>query len=153
MQKRRERRTRARSWKVTMLPDGTPSFHVMWDVKTIQEGLRKQEGLNSGGHELFTAPQLTRGNLSCPAILIHQPWVGQSTCLDGGTRWLEASLWKSVAILSVHLPHTGCTISDYQDTLSEVHSFLEKPPKGALLYGLQCQSCWSERQRIWSEKQ
>ena len=29
MQKRRERRRRARSWKVTVLPDSTPSFHVM----------------------------------------------------------------------------------------------------------------------------
>ena len=155
MQKRREERRRARSWPTTRLDmvswnlAGIPageldtfvghvSLHMMWDVMTIQEGFRKQEGLNSGGHELYTAPQLTKGNLRCPAILIHQRWAGQSTYLDGGTRWLAVSLWETATILSIHLPHSGCKISDFQDTLSEVHGFLEKRPKGALLLGMDC---------------
>ena len=133
------------SWNLAGLPAGEldtfvvhVSFHMMWDALTIQESFRKQEGLNSGGHELYTALQLTKGNLRCPAILIHQRWKGQSTCLNGGTRWLAVSLWNTVTILSAHLPHNGCKISDYQDTLSEVHSVLEKRPKGALLLGMDC---------------
>ena len=70
-------------------------------------------------------------------MLIHQRWAGQSTSLNGGTRWLAVSLW-TVTILSAQLPHSGCKISDYQDTLSEVHSFLEKRPQGALLLGMDC---------------
>ena len=126
------------SWNLAGIPAGEldtfveiVSLHMMWDVITIHEGFRKQEGLNSGGHELYTAPQLTKGNLRCTAILIHQRWAGQSTYLDGGTRWLAVSLWETATILSIHLPHSGCKISDFQDTLSEVHGFLEKRPKGA----------------------
>ena len=133
------------SWNLAGIPAGEldtfvglASLHMMWDVMTILEGFRKQEGLNSGVHQLFTAPQLTKGNLRCPEIVIHQRCAGQSTYLDGGTRWLAVSLWKTVTILSVHLPHSGCKISDYQDTLSEVHSFLEKRPKGALFLGTDC---------------
>ena len=144
------------SWNLAGIPAGEldtfvgiVSLHMMWDVMTIQEGFRKQEGLNSGGHELYTAPQLTKGNLRCPAILIHQRWAGQSTYLDGGTRWLAVSLWETATILSVHLPHSGCKISDYQDTLSESTRFPgEAAQRGALAgNGLQCQSCRSERQR------
>ena len=130
-----------------------PSWNSGWRIRHICGAREPPHDVgcndNSGGFQkarrsefrwarLYTAPQLTKGNLRCPAILVHQRWKGQSTYLNGGTRWLAVSLWNSVTILSAHLPHSGCKISDHQDTLSEVHSFLEKRPKGALLLGMDC---------------
>ena len=53
-------------------------------------------------------------------------------------------------ILSVHLPHSRCKISDHRDTLSEGKTFLEKRSKGPVFAWnrLQCQCSWSVGPRL-----
>ena len=158
--KKREERRRARSWKVTRLSDNTsghgllePSWNSGWQIRHICGAREPPHDVgcndNSGGFQkarrsefrwarAIHGTSVDEGELEMPAILIHQRWKGQSTYLNGGTRWLAVSLWNTETILSAHLTHSGCKISDYQDTLSEVHSFLEKRPKGALLLGMDC---------------
>ena len=52
------------------------SDNYMWDIVTLQEGIRQTEGIESEfGHLLFTSAHLV-GNLRCPAILVNDRWKG-----------------------------------------------------------------------------
>ena len=65
--------------------------------------------------------------------------VGRSiTFLSGGKRWLAVSWWKKITMLSVHLPHSGCTISNFRDMLSEIQQFFRNRPREGILLGMDC---------------
>ena len=53
-------------------------------------------------------------------------WAFQSIFLSGSARWLAITLRAMHAVLSVNLPHGGCKLSDFQDTLSEVVEMVRK---------------------------
>ena len=70
--------------------------------------------------------------------------------LSRGTRSLAISLWTKITVLSVHLPRSGCKISDFRNTLSEIpHFFVKQTKRGNTAgRGLHCGPGWSSGQRL-----
>ena len=120
----------------------------MWDVMTIEEGFRKQEGLNSGGHALYTAPQLTKGELEMPRNA-HPPTLGRPVNLS--ERWYEMA--RSLVMDGNDSVSTIAAQRMQNQRLPGhvVRSFQfpgEAPQRGTFVgNGLQCQSRRSGRQR------
>ena len=101
------------------------SDNYAWDVLLIQEGFRRLDGLElSSGHLIFTSGHLV-GNLRCPAILVHERWVGKVDIRYAGSggRWVAVEFGEHLLFVSLHLPHAGSSLTDFQETLAEVTQF------------------------------
>ena len=100
------------------------SGHLKWDVLAIQEGFKKQEGLESKGHVVFTAPERS-GNLFCPAVIINKRWATSARYAAGGARWVAATVNKDILAVSAHLPYATKRFKAFNDVLLEIEAFLE----------------------------
>ena len=105
-----------------------------WDFIALQEGFRKLEGLDAGGHGLFTPPEL-EGGLRCPAVVIHSRRAAGARYVGGRARWLAVDVEEEFLVLSAHLPHIGKSLQDFASTLEEIGAFVQSYPKRLVLLG------------------
>jgi hypothetical protein len=105
-----------------------------WDFIALQEGFRVLEGLDAGGHGLFTPPNL-EGGLRCPAVVVHSRRAANSRYVGGHARWLAVDVEEEYLIISAHLPHIGKSLQDYASTLEEISGFVLGYPKRKVLIG------------------
>ena len=90
--------------------------HSQWENVAIQEGFKTQEGLRIRASHCIS-DDVGKTEMSGNTRPLK---VGRSAYIPVR---LAKSLWTKVTMLSVHLPHSVCKISDFQDTLSEIQDF------------------------------
>ena len=89
----------------------------------MQEGFRKQEGLDAGGHGLFTPPEL-EGGLGCPAVVVHSRRAAGARYVGGRARWVAVDVEEEYLVISAHLPHIGKSMQDFASTLGGIGAFV-----------------------------
>ena len=105
-----------------------------WDVLLLQECFRKLDGVYVGAHELFTPSELL-GGLRCPAVIVNQKWKGQSKIVGGAARWIAVELDGQLTLISVHMPHKGRKLGEFEATLTELQEFLNGRHKQHVILG------------------
>ena len=93
-----------------------------WDFIALQEGFRELEGLDAGGHGIFTPPEL-EGGLRCPAVAIHSRRAEHARYVGGRSRWVAVDVEEEFLVISAHLPHIGKSVQEYAATLEEITGF------------------------------
>ena len=105
-----------------------------WDFIALQEGFRELEGLDAGGHGLFTPPEL-EGGLRCPAVVVHSRRAASARYVGGRARWVAVDVEEEYLTISAHLPHIGKSLQEYASTLEEITGFVLDYPKRKVLLG------------------
>ena len=111
----------------------SPGLPRPWDAVALQEGFRKLEGLDAGGHGVFTPPALL-GGLRCPAIVVHRRWASEARYASGGARWIAVDV-GTLTLVSIHLPHCRRTADDFAETLEELENFMASRPSRRIVIG------------------
>ena len=129
------------SWNVAGLAEDCTDIFLSqisiladWDVLLLQECFRKLDGVNVGAHELFTPSELM-GGLRCPAVIVNRKWKGQSKIVGGAARWTAVELGGQLTFISVHMPHKGRKLGEFEATLTELQEFLNGSPKQHVILG------------------
>ena len=105
-----------------------------WDFFALQEGFRKLEGLDAGGHGLFTPSEL-EGGLRCPAVVVHSRRAAGARYVGGRARWVAVDVEEEYLIISAHLTHIGKSMQEFASTLEEISAFVLGYPKRKVLLG------------------
>ena len=74
--------------------------------------------------------------LRTPAIVMNEKCLGKSRLLSCGIRWVAVELRMhhiTTIFVSVHLPHAGAKLADYQDALQQISFFIQSLPGNARL--------------------
>jgi endonuclease/exonuclease/phosphatase family metal-dependent hydrolase len=105
-----------------------------WDFIALQEGFRVLEGLDGGGHGVFTPPEL-EGGLRCPVVVVHSRRAETARYVGGRVRWVAVDVDEEYLVISAHLPHIGKSLQEYASTLEEIKGFVSEYPKRKVLLG------------------
>jgi endonuclease/exonuclease/phosphatase family metal-dependent hydrolase len=105
-----------------------------WDFIALQEGFRVLEGLDAGGHGIFTPPEL-EGGLRCPVVVVHSRRAENARYVGGRARWVAVDVEGEFLVISAHLPHIKMSVQDYNSTLEEIAGFVLGYPKRKILLG------------------
>ncbi len=100
----------------------------------LQEGFRVLEGLDGGGHGVFTPPEL-EGGLRCPVVVVHSRRAGTARYVGGRVRWVAVDVDEEYLVISAHLPHIGKSLQEYASTLAEINGFVSEYAKRKVLLG------------------
>ena len=105
-----------------------------WDFIALQEGFRVLEGLDGGGHGIFTPPEL-EGGLRCPVVVVHSRRAETARYAGGRARWVAVDVEEEFLVISAHLPHIGKSLLEYAATLEEIYGFVTTYAKRKVLLG------------------
>ena len=105
-----------------------------WGFIALQEGFRVLEGLDGGGHGVFTPPEL-EGGLRCPVVVVHSRRAETARYVGGRARWVAVDVDEEYLVIGAHLPHIGKNLQEYASTLEEIKGFVSEYPKRRVLLG------------------
>ena len=85
-------------------------------------------------HWLITSGTVV-GGLRCPAVLVHERYTNVRFA-GGGQRWAAVTVDEKFLLVSLHLPHKGLDIFEFNACLKELRDFLGSFAQYILLIGM-----------------